>query len=118
MENRLSKHCADFIDDTKLEGLVNNTAEDRTNIREVIAKSMEKNLISHLPQGETATIAALHGGHGFQHRLRSVGIMEGKKIRIVARHPLCGPIVVEIEHRQVTIGRGMAQKIQVVRESS
>ena len=77
---------------------------------------MDKKMISHLMQGETATIAALHGGCVFQNRLRSVGITEGKKVRIVARHPLCGPLVVEIEHRQVTIGRGMAQKIQVVRE--
>ncbi len=78
---------------------------------------MDKNLISHLPQGETATIAALHGCHGFQHRLRSVGITEGKKVRMVARHPLSGPLVLEVEHRQITIGRGMAQKIQVVRGS-
>jgi ferrous iron transport protein A len=78
---------------------------------------MDKNLISHLPQGETATIVTLHGGCVFQNRLRGFGITEGKKVRMVAKHPLSGPLVLEVEHRQVTIGRGMAQKIQVVRES-
>ena len=73
--------------------------------------------ISQLFPGETANIAALHGGCGFQNRLRNFGITEGKKVRMVAKHPLSGPLVLEVEHRQVTIGRGMAQKIQVVRES-
>jgi ferrous iron transport protein A len=78
---------------------------------------MDKNLISHLQEGETATIATLHGGCIFQNRLRGFGITEGKKVRMVARHPLSGPLVLEVEHRQVTIGRGMTQKIKVTRES-
>jgi len=68
-----------------------------------------------LQQGEEATIVALHGGCGFQHRLRSVGLKEGKTLRMVARHPLAGPLVVEVEGRQITIGRGMVQKITVTR---
>ena len=76
---------------------------------------MNEILISQLVSGEIATIATLHGGFGFQNRLRSFGITEGKKVRMVAKHPLAGPLVVEVEHRQITIGRGMAQKIQVVR---
>ncbi|OGV44165.1 MAG: hypothetical protein A2X48_02560 [Lentisphaerae bacterium GWF2_49_21] len=78
---------------------------------------MNEILISHLLPGENATITALRGGCGFQNRLRSFGITEGKKVRIVAKHPLSGPLVLEVEHRQVTIGRGMAQKIKVTREA-
>jgi len=76
---------------------------------------MNEILISQLVPGEIATIAALHGGSGFKNRLRSVGITEGKKVRIVAKHPLSGPLVLEVERRQVTIGRGMSQKIKVVK---
>ncbi|HBC89271.1 MAG TPA: [FeFe] hydrogenase H-cluster radical SAM maturase HydG [Lentisphaeria bacterium] len=46
MRNKLSEHCVDFIDDAKLEDLVNNTKEDKSIIREVIAKSMEKKALS------------------------------------------------------------------------
>jgi ferrous iron transport protein A len=62
-----------------------------------------------------ATVAVLNGSSAFQHRLRSMGLKEGKLLRVVARHHLSGPLVVEIERRQITIGRGMAQKIVVVR---
>jgi len=78
---------------------------------------MNEVLISQLAPGETATIATLHGGCIFQNRLRGFGITEGKKVRMVAKHPLSGPLVLEVEHRQVTIGRGMAQKIKVMRIS-
>jgi len=47
---------------------------------------MNEILISHLLPGENATITALRGGCGFQNRLRSFGITEGKKVRIVAKH--------------------------------
>lgn len=78
---------------------------------------MNKILISQLQPGEIATIATLHGGRIFQNRLRGFGVTEGKKVRMVARHPLSGPLVLEVEHRQITIGKGMAQKIEVTRKS-
>ncbi len=71
--------------------------------------------LAQLEVGARATVTALQGGGGFQHRLRSVGLTEGKLLRVVARHHFSGPVVVEIERRQITIGRGMAQKIAVAR---
>ena len=76
---------------------------------------MNEILISQLVPGEIATIAALHCGSGFKNSLRSVGVTEGKKVRMVAKHPFSGPLVLEVERRQVTIGRGMSQKIKVVK---
>jgi ferrous iron transport protein A len=72
--------------------------------------------ITQLKQGETATVAALHGGHAMQQRLRSVGINEGKKVRVVANHPFSGPLVVQAGGRQITLGRGMARRIIVTPE--
>ena len=76
---------------------------------------MNETILSLLKSGEKATVAALHGGGAFQHRLRSVGLKEGKLLRVVAKHHFAGPMVVEIEQRQITIGRGMARKVAVVR---
>ncbi|MBU4365673.1 MAG: ferrous iron transport protein A [Kiritimatiellae bacterium] len=76
---------------------------------------MNETTLALLKQGEKATVAALHGGSAFQHRLRSMGLKEGKLLRVVAKHHFAGPLVVEVERRHITIGRGMAQKIVVAR---
>ena len=78
---------------------------------------MNNATLSQLKQDEKAIVKALLGGCGFQHRLRCVGLKEGKMLRVVARHHFSGPLVVEVERRHITIGRGMAQKIMVTRES-
>jgi len=71
--------------------------------------------LAQLITGEQAAVVALQGGGGLQHRLRSVGLKEGKFFRVVAKHHFAGPMVVEVERRHITIGRGMAQKIVVAR---
>ena len=67
----------------------------------------------NLPENKEARVVRLEGGHGFQRNLRARGIREGKIIKIVAKHPLQGPLVISIEGRETTIGRGMASKIWV-----
>ncbi len=69
--------------------------------------------IADLESGDTATIAQLGGGRGCQRKLRTMGIREGKDVKVVTKHPFVGPIVVEIDGRKTTIGRGMAQRILV-----
>ncbi|MFA7158168.1 MAG: FeoA family protein [Kiritimatiellia bacterium] len=71
--------------------------------------------LASLKQGEKAVVHALVGGFGFGKRLRSLGIREGKEICLDAKHHFCGPLVVDVDGRQVTIGRGMASKIIVRR---
>lgn len=55
MQKIFSKYCADFIDDNKLIGILENTKEDAGRVREVIAKSMEK---KPLDVEETAALLA------------------------------------------------------------
>ena len=76
---------------------------------------MNDETLAQLKPGEQAAIISLQGGGGMQHRLRSVGVKEGKLLRVVARHHFSGPLVVEVERHHITIGRGMAQKIVVAR---
>lgn len=69
--------------------------------------------LTRLNEGDGATIARLDGGGQFQRKLRTSGIREGKTITILTKQPFNGPIVVEIDGRETTIGRGMAQRIIV-----
>lgn len=50
-----------------------------------------------------------------QHRFRTMGLLEGKIVRVVATQPGRGPFVLEIDGTQIAIGWGMAQHILVTR---
>ena len=67
--------------------------------------------LADLRIGELKRVKGVTGGHGLQNNIRSMGIREGKVLRVVTRQPLRGPIVVEIDGMRIAIGRGMAKKI-------
>lgn len=69
--------------------------------------------LTSLAINQSAIIRCLAGGQHFQHKLRMMGIREGKSIKLLACQPLMGPIVVEIDRRELTIGRRMAHHIMV-----
>ncbi len=70
--------------------------------------------ITSLRAGAVAQITALLGqGCSFQRKLRTMGIREGKMLKVVAVHPFAGPMVLEIEGREITLGRSIAQRIMV-----
>ena len=70
--------------------------------------------ITSLKAGATAQVTALLGqGSSFQRKLRTMGIREGKIIKLVAIHPFAGPLVLDIDGRQITLGRSIAQRIMV-----
>ncbi|MBN1762412.1 MAG: ferrous iron transport protein A [Methanomicrobia archaeon] len=67
-------------------------------------------LISLLP-GERARIVALGPGKGRQHHFRTMGLMEGKIVKLIATQPARGPFVIDVEGTQIALGRGMARQI-------
>ncbi len=67
--------------------------------------------LSKLSVGKTGKIIRLEGGPGLQRNLRLRGIAEGNYLKVIASHPLGGPVVVEIKGRGVTIGKGMATRV-------
>ena len=69
--------------------------------------------VPSLETGTTAVILRLEGGYLFRKKMGDMGIRVRKKIRLVAKHPFHGPVVVEIDGREVTIGRRMAGHIIV-----
>lgn len=74
---------------------------------------MKECRLTALHPGARATVTSIQGGAAFQHRLRSIGLKEGKTLRVVAKHPLHGPMVIDVEHHQISIGGGMANKVIV-----
>jgi len=68
--------------------------------------------LSQMRPGELAQIVTIEGGHGLRQKLFLRGIFEGSIVRVVSCQ---GPITVEIDRNMVSMGRGMAQKINVSR---
>jgi Fe2+ transport system protein FeoA len=69
--------------------------------------------LTELSSGESARIIAIEGGQGLRQQLALRGLAEG---RVVARiSGAFGPVVLRINHEEIVIGRGMAQKIRVTR---
>lgn len=66
-----------------------------------------------LKTGKKATIKRLEGGVEFRKKLASLNIRVGKSIRKIAVQPLHGPVVIEIDNTEATIGMNMAKKIVV-----
>ncbi|MCD6173658.1 MAG: ferrous iron transport protein A [Sulfurimonas sp.] len=71
---------------------------------------MEITLFS-LVSGKKATIKRLDGGEEFRKKLASLNIRVGKTIRKITQQPFQGPVVIEIDNTEATIGMKMAKKI-------
>lgn len=69
--------------------------------------------VLELEEGKTAKIIGIQGGHRVQNQLRSIGILEGKDIAVVTHHPFKGPIVVKVDRKMISLGRGLACRIMV-----
>jgi ferrous iron transport protein A len=69
--------------------------------------------IAELSHNKMARITEIAGGHEFQRKLRNLGVREGKLVRVLASQPFGGPVVIEVDGRATTIGRGMARNILV-----
>jgi ferrous iron transport protein A len=66
-----------------------------------------------LKSGKKATITRLEEGEEFQKKLALLNIRVGKMIKKITAQPLQGPVVIEIDNTQATIGMKMAKKIVV-----
>ena len=66
-----------------------------------------------LQTGQKAIIERLKEGEMFRKKLASLNIRVGKTIRKITAQPLSGPVVIEIDNTEATIGMNMAKKIVV-----
>ena len=68
--------------------------------------------LSDIGTGEPVRIVAIGGGRGLREKLNLRGISEGHIVRVISAN---GPITIEAGRSIISIGRGMAKKIRVIR---
>ena len=69
-------------------------------------------MLNQLKPNELARIVAIDGEHILRQKLFSKGITENSIIRVISSY---GLITFEIGRKTFAIGRGMAQKIRVIK---
>ncbi len=70
-------------------------------------------MLTKAPCNLILEIKSLAGGLGWQKRLESVGIQEGRKVRKIVCQPFGGPVVIDVGGSRISLGRGIASKIGV-----
>jgi len=63
--------------------------------------------------GRWVRVSNFLGGRGMEMRLSQLGFLPGNKIRIIRSAPFHGPLLVQVEGREVVLGRGIARHILV-----
>ncbi len=66
--------------------------------------------LAGMNEGDEGKISKIVSGTNFKMRLENLGVRIGKEIKVISKQPY-GPITIEIDHHQIAIGRGMANKI-------
>jgi len=66
-----------------------------------------------IKNGRWVKVVGFRGGHGMERRLSQLGFIPGNKIRIIRSAPFHGPLLVQVEGREVVLGRGVAEHILV-----
>ena len=69
--------------------------------------------LAQLTKNQPAKVISIEGGEGARQKLQNLGIREGVTIKKVAGMFIHGPIVVEVGHTQIGLGKGMASKVMV-----
>ncbi len=64
-----------------------------------------------VPEGQCARLAAQAGR--LRTRLMQVGLYRGDEVRVVRSAPLGGPVLVDVNGREIALGRAVAEKVQV-----
>lgn len=72
--------------------------------------------LTQLQPGESGVVEEVQGGAVAIHKIQSIGIRPGKKIKKISSHFMRGPQTVKIGHMQIAVGFGMAKKILVKAE--
>ena len=58
-------------------------------------------------------IKSIAGCSEWEKRFESMGIRKGRHLRKITCQPFGGPIVIEVDGSKISLGRGIASKIEV-----
>jgi len=68
--------------------------------------------LSLLRPGEEAVVVEIRGGRGIQGRLMSMGLMPGRKVRML-NSGATGPAVIALGATRIAVGRGQLHRVLV-----
>ncbi|MFW5979957.1 MAG: FeoA family protein [Halanaerobiales bacterium] len=69
--------------------------------------------MNELTQGDKAKIINFIGGYGTIKKLNAMGVRTGKKVTLISKSFIGGPVTIQIDNSKISIGQGMASKIVV-----
>jgi ferrous iron transport protein A len=64
-----------------------------------------------VPVGKWARLTNIQGG--LRTKLRQYGLHMGDSLRVLRAAPLGGPLLIEVNGREIALGRSVAEKIMV-----
>ncbi len=67
----------------------------------------------HSPDGSDLKITGIDGGSNLNDKLRQYGLFVGDQVRVLRLAPLGGPVLIEVNGREIALGRGIAARITV-----
>lgn len=76
------------------------------------SKNGMKNL-SQLEEGQSGIIISIFGGGGASKRLADLGLVKGKKVKVIRKALFRGPVQIEVSGSRLILGRGLTAKIMV-----
>jgi DtxR family Mn-dependent transcriptional regulator len=112
LEHGISDIVADGLD--RLLGYPKTCPDDRKPIPRQNAQKTSTYPLSEAPEGAIVAITAIKGTKEFRSKMRTMGMSEGKRARVIAQEPFGGPIVVKTGNTRITIGRNMSSRIRVM----
>lgn len=74
---------------------------------------MASQTLLHTPVDKTILIKSFEGGANISNKLRQYGIFVGDRVRVLRLAPFSGPVLVEVNGREIALGRGIAARIMV-----
>ncbi len=69
--------------------------------------------LTQIQNGDWVRVADFQGGRGMEAKLTQLGFLPGNKIRVIRSAPFHGPLLIDVEGREIVLGRGVAHHILV-----
>ncbi len=71
-------------------------------------------ILTEVDAGKIVKVILMNGGRELEGKLRQLGIYTGGTLQVIRKAPFHGPVLLELEGREIALGFGIANKIQVV----
>ena len=69
--------------------------------------------LNQMEEGQSGVIISILGGGGATKRLADLGLVKGKKIKVIRKTLFRGPVQIEVGGSRLILGRGLTAKIMV-----